>query len=269
MIRVEAHQRVELGEAAGSRQKIAERCERQRADHDLELVLALPGLAAKRGAIAERRRRTFAQPSAQIFRNLEPRPLELLDLHRQPEIVRERGLQAIRRSRLQRQRPGARELRVVRHRITIARVCRCNAYQRARERRKPVTARAIEVGGRIGIGPRAIEQRDEPMLEHVEEVDERRVFALAPPFIRGFREMQRQRAIRSEEAETVLFEAEPALPRRSERDNVWRCEGEMRRVTQAHGIIGRLARLPTRGRSGNACSSTRNAANSVNACGSA
>ncbi len=37
------------------------------------------------------------------------------------------------------------------------------------------------------------------MLKHVEEVDERRLLALTPPFVRMLREMQRQRAVRTEE----------------------------------------------------------------------
>src|SRR5262245_14629603 len=87
IIRVEAHQRVELSEPACAGQKISERAQRQRPDHDFELVLTLPRGTAQCGAVTERCSPALAETRAQTFRNREPRALELPNLDGQPEVV--------------------------------------------------------------------------------------------------------------------------------------------------------------------------------------
>ena len=57
----------------------------------------------------------------------------------------------------------------------------------------------LDVG--TGVGPGPVEQRDQPVLQQVAEVDERLVACLAPPVHGVHGQMQRQRAAAAEQAE--------------------------------------------------------------------
>src|SRR5262249_41674089 len=86
-------------------------------------------------------------------------------------------------------------------------------------------------------------QRHEPMMEDVQEVDERRIFLVTPPLVRVLGEMNRQRAVRPEETERILFEAHlPAGLALESRDIRWR-ERQVRRVAEPNPVVRCLARL--------------------------
>ena len=69
--------------AARPRKKILERCQRERAQHELEFMLALPAGAAQRRRTPEQRQLgVTAEPAVQIRRHLHPRPHERPQLHK-------------------------------------------------------------------------------------------------------------------------------------------------------------------------------------------
>src|SRR5690606_1412825 len=84
-----------------------------------------------------------------------------------------------------------------------------------------------------------IEKRQQPMMENVGEAPERRVVEVELAAVRVLREMQRQRAVRAEEAEEIARE-----PRRARAVAGLECidrrrrELERRRLTEPHALFG-------------------------------
>ena len=61
----------------------------------------------------------------------------------------------------------------------------------------------VEAVDRLRIGPRAVEQQDEPVMEQVGECAEGVVVVVALAFARVLGQVQRQRAVGTEQAEAV------------------------------------------------------------------
>ena len=105
--------------------------------------------------------------------------------------------------RLAREMPGEMQLRQVRHGVAVAQAVHAEPDQRADIEREAVLFRTIEADGRPRIGPGAIEQRQRAMVEDIGEALKGRIAMVAPPVARVFRQMQRQRAVRAEQAEEM------------------------------------------------------------------
>ena len=76
-----------------------------------------------------------------------------------------------------------------------------DADERADIAGEAIVVRAIAIDVRLRLRPRPIEQRQEPVMEHVEEPAERRVAGVAQPLARVLGQVQRQRTVRTEQAE--------------------------------------------------------------------
>src|SRR6185437_1035962 len=207
VVGVQPHQIAQLGQAARPGQEVTKGFQLQRTEHDLELVLALPAGGADRTAAAQRSRLAGrSQPAEQITRGRQPRADELADLHAQTEVVRQNGLQAFGRACLLRIQAGARQLCIVRHGIAAASRRGRHAECRTDESQEAVALGAIEARSGIRVGPRAVEKRDQAVLEQVQEIREGRIFLVAPPLVGMLGQMQGQRAVGAKDTEGVLLQ---------------------------------------------------------------
>ena len=89
--------------------------------------------------------------------------------------------------------------------------------ERADVDREAIVVRAIAVDVRLRLRPGAIEQRQEAMVKEVEEPAERRIAGVPQPLARVLGDVNRQRAVRAEQAEQPAPAA--AAARRRARSN--------------------------------------------------
>ncbi len=93
------------------------------------------------------------------------------------------------------------ELADVRDMVAVAKRPGRDAQERPDIRGKTVVGRAIPVDVWLRLGPGPIEQRQESVMEHIEERTERRIGGVSLPLPRIFGDVQGQRAIRTEQPE--------------------------------------------------------------------
>ena len=109
---------------------------------------------------------------------------------------------------------------------------------------KTVVGRAIAVDVRLCLRPGPIEQRQEPVMEHIEERTERRIGGVSLTLPRVFGDVQWQRAIRTEQPEQP--HPQSRLPLSSsvvERGDRGGSKCEIGFLPQAHGLVNRPERL--------------------------
>ena len=93
--------------------------------------------------------------------------------------------------------------------------------------------------GRVGIGPRPVEQGDQAVLEQVDEVADDRVVVVSAPLERVFRQVKGQGAVRPEYAEGQLLETQLAARPRAHSGDVTGSELQMRWLLEHHRLVGR------------------------------
>src|SRR6185437_6215755 len=207
VVGMEAHQRRQLGEPARAGKEVPEARERERSDGDLELMLALEAHGTERRRQAERCRLGIpADPAAELAWHVHPFTDELAYLDWQSEVVGENTLERIGGTGLGREMSRPAQFGAIRSGVPRARRGRSEPEQRADIEEETVAFGPVEARSRLGIGPGPIEERDQPMLEEIDEIRERRIFPLPATLVGVLGEMQRQRAIRTEYSERVLLE---------------------------------------------------------------
>ncbi len=81
------------------------------------------------------------------------------------------------------------------------------------------------------------------MLKQVQEIDDGTVFLVTPALVGELREVQRQGAVGSEDAEAELLEPHSSLVIECHGSDIaWR-ERQVRRLPQARDVVGRPARF--------------------------
>src|SRR3954467_14281435 len=94
---------------------------------------------------------------------------ELLDVHRDTEVMTEDVLQSFGVPHLADQRADMKELGKIRHLVAIASRAGGHADERADVHREAVGRGAVAIDVRLRLRPRAIEQCEEAVMEDVEE----------------------------------------------------------------------------------------------------
>ena len=74
-----------------------------------------------------------------------------------------------------------------------------------------IFARTIEADCRLALCPRPVEQRQEPVMEDVEEIGKRGIARMQLAIPRVLSQVKRQRAIRAEQPEEAHIDAEPPV----------------------------------------------------------
>ncbi len=178
--------------------------QRQRPEHDAEFVLPAPDPPAKQRRPAQHRCfRPIAQPGSVAHRQIEPGANEAFDANRHVEERRQDRSQSLRMPCLARQMSGEMQLGQVRHGVAVAQTVHAQSAQRPHIQCEPVLRRAVEADRRARVGPGAVEQRQRPVMEDVGEALEGRVAMVAATVPCIFRQVQRQRAIGTEQAEEM------------------------------------------------------------------
>ena len=168
---------------------------------------------------------------------------ELLDRRRHAEELPDDGGQPFRVAHLAHQGAGVKELRQVGHRVAMPQRRRRDADERARRRPGSGRVRAVAVDVRLRLRPRAVEQREEAMMEEIEEPAERRIAGVPQPMARVLGDVDRQRAVRPEQAEQPDLQARrrAVLPE-LERGERSRRERHVGILSQSHRLVNRTER---------------------------
>src|SRR5262245_6447394 len=95
---------------------------------------------------------------------------------------------------------------------------------------------------RTRLGPRAIEEEAEPVMEQVQEARERAVVMVARPLARILRQVERQRTVGPEQTEESLLEAGRWAVRLVERRKRRRRESCGWLLRESHRLLGRTER---------------------------
>src|SRR5262249_35485806 len=126
---------------------------------------------------------------------------------------------------------------------------RAQAAERGEAPAEVVLARAVDAHRGLRLGPCPVEERQHAVVEDVEEAHERRVATVARTVARPVGEVDRQRAVRAEQAEHALHQArrtrlalEGGERRRAERERGF--------LREAHRLVERTARLADAGVAG-------------------
>ena len=179
-----------------------------------------------------------AQPAAQPLGNVEPAADQLLEHRGHAQEILHEHLNALSMPALAADQAGMVQLEAVGQGIAVAQSGQTEPGERADIEAKAVLLRPIVLDVRPGVGPGAIEQCDQPVLEQVAEVDERVVARLPPPVQRVRRQMQRQRTAAAEQAEQE--HGEPGRVHRRRRHE----RGEARRPRKSAAAPGPAAAAP-------------------------
>ena len=184
----------------GRRQKGFVLGQRERTQVNPELALVIPDASPEHGARSERG--AFAAQVAPLRRR-QPQPVadELLDRRRHAEELTDDRRQTLGVPDVPHQCSGVMEPRQIRNRVAVPQRLGSGADERADVDEKPIVVGPIAVDVRLGLSPRAVEQRDEPVMKQIEEAAQRRVAGMpqAMPCVLG--EVNRQRAVRTEQTE--------------------------------------------------------------------
>ncbi len=188
-----------------------------RSRHLLPLVVETPSCGDRRpgplGAAAR-----IAEAAAVLARQREPLGDVLLDPHRHPEVLAQQlgetfGVAAARAEQAGLKAPGVLGQRA--RRIDGAR----RAVGRAEPGGEAVVVGPVVVDRRLRLRPGTVEQREQAMVEDVEEARQRRIAARAQPLAHVLGEVERHRPLRPEQPEEEHAEARRAdgPPARSSR----------------------------------------------------
>jgi hypothetical protein len=186
------------------------------ADHDPELVLAVPDPAPSTIERPRRLPRSAMPMRLRLSRGAHPVSDELLDRDRQPEIGLQDRHQARCRTRLVGQQAGEMQLGEVADLVASAqagRRCRTGCPRS----RKAVAVGAVQADDRLGAGARAVEQRTASGGGRRRGRPAAWVAAMAQAVAHVFGQVQRQRAVGAEQAEEVHGQARPPSPSRGEK----------------------------------------------------
>jgi hypothetical protein len=229
----------QLAQARTAWQEILVIGKRQRPERQTELVLPIPHPAAGDGGHAEHR---AIASEIRSLRDVErhPVPDELFDLHRYAKEMLEDRAQAFRVACMTDQRADVEELGQVGNGIARAKRRRGDAEERAEIAGKAIVVRPIAIDMRLRLRPCPVEQRQEPVMEEVEEARQRPVPRLPQAVARVFRDVDRQRAVRTEQAEQVDVQPRrTAAAARLERGQRRRRERQIRILAETHRLVGR------------------------------
>ena len=94
-------------------------------------------------------------------------------------------------------------------RIAPAQGRRADAAQAADVVAEAIAPGAVQAGRRIGAGTRAVEQRHHPVVKDVQECDQRAIAVVTRTLARILGHVQRQRAVRAEQASEIDRQARP------------------------------------------------------------
>jgi hypothetical protein len=224
----------------------------ERAEDQAEPVLAIPHLPAQHGGGAQPVAEVLpADPRPAFLRNRHPVARELLDPHRQPVVGAQDGGQAGSGAPAVRQQSGEVQLGEIADLVALPQRRGADAEQAAQVIAEAVAAGSVQADRRLGAGTRAVEQRQRAVVEDVEEGDQRAVAMVAGALARVLREVQRQRAVRPQQAGEMDRQPRPAL-RRGRREAAQRARLETQRgiLAEAHGFVARPQRRANAGLAG-------------------
>ena len=256
-----AHQIVKLSELLRARHERGKGLIARRLDPDPEGALDVPDTAAAERVEAEPRVQAVRQAGARqaglgLGLQHQPAPDELLDRDRQAEEVLEQALEPAGVARAMRVMAAIVDHRFVGHRHPPGNARQAEPDERA-ERHGEVVRHVLEQPpalpgeGVAVLGPGPVEERDQPVIEEVEEPSERGV-ARPPAPDDEIGEVIRERAHRpgeAHEAHRHLIGREPRLPvlgntggleRRHRRAG----EAERGRRAEPHHLLARLTVEP-------------------------
>ena len=189
---------------------------RQRTDVQAELALTIPHLCASNRRMTERR---ALATKIRTLACLERHPVahELLDLHRHAAEVLENRAQAFSIARMANQRAGVKELGQIRHPVARAKRLRRQPGERPDVDGEAVLIRPVVIDVRLRLRPCAVEQREESMVEDVEEPAQRRIAGMTQSLACVLGNVQRERTVRSEQSEEAHLQPRASVASRRER----------------------------------------------------
>src|SRR3981081_458947 len=120
------------------------------------------------------------------------------------------------------------QLRVVRHHVALAGSRWREPEHRSNEHLEAVAVGTIEARCRIRVGPRTIEERDQPVLKDVQKLDDGGIFGMVPPLIGELSQVDRQWAVGSKQSKRMLLEP-PTLRGLFVSEDIRSCEFKVRR----------------------------------------
>ncbi|PAV66563.1 hypothetical protein WR25_01164 [Diploscapter pachys] len=203
--------------------------EGQRAQAQAELVLAVPDVAAQAQVDTQA---VGAHAELAAFRQLQPLADVFLELHRHAEVAGQDAAQAIRVAGLRRQVAGPVQLGGIGQR-PLALQLRLTAAAEGGQARGPViVARAVMADGRPGLGPGAIEQAQQAVVEDIEEALAGRVGVVALALAH------------------VLGQARWLVVVGRDRGQRRRGEAAVQALAQAHRFVGQAQRVAEAGQLG-------------------
>ena len=141
------------------------------------------------------------------------------------------------------ERPDVKELRRIGQRVAIAERRRRQPGECADVGREAVVVRAVAIDMRLRLRPRALEQREHPVVKQIEEPAERRIAGVALALARVFGDVRRQRTVRAEESEQPdLQPRRRAVVAGLERREGSGRKGEVGILSEAYRLVGRAQR---------------------------
>src|SRR6185503_8805322 len=242
---VELDQVVQRARAAAPWKEALVVVERERAEHDAEATLRVPGALADHRVLPEPGEAfAAAEPRVLLGRDREPVADELLDAHRHAEMAPQHHLEALGAAHLAAEHPRVRELREVGCAVAVAKRRRAQAAERGEAPAEMVLGGAVEAHRGLRLRPSAVEELEHAVVEHVEEAHERRIAGVALAVARPVGEMDRQGAVGAEQAEHALHQARRTRRGgRLERGKRGGRERERGLLREAHRLVQRTPRL--------------------------
>ncbi|MDF9754534.1 hypothetical protein OKW51_001497 [Pseudomonas hunanensis] len=210
-------------------------------------MLAVPDVAAQAQVDAQA---VGAHAELAAFRQLQPLADVFLQLHRHAEVAGQDAAQAIRVAGLRGQVTGPVQLGGIGQR-PLALQLRLTAAAEGGQARGPViVARAVMADGWTGLGPGAIEQAQQAVVEDIEKALAGWVGVVALALAHVLGQVQRQGAVGAAEAEEKLLQARWLVVVGRDRGQGRRGEAAVQALAQAHRFVSQAQRVAEAGQLG-------------------
>ena len=170
--------------------------------------MPLPGAGSKDGAYAKSACKG-GPGGAPALCLLQGRPFacKLLQLGRHAHVVGNDGFEPFGVSRLSGQTAHVIQLRAIGKGVAVAHRRRADAKQRADVGDESVAFGPVVTDGGLGVGPRSVEERQNAVVEDVEETDQGRIVGIAQAIPGVLGQVNRQRTVGAEGAQEVDADA--------------------------------------------------------------